>query len=397
MVNDPHEVLIEIGKPLITHPSDFRLVMLAICGNGYKPEIIALSTALEPPSNQDIIQGLEGLSKTNPPSKQMELELAKLIEKLISRSKLDKRTAHRVITSWARALRVVLPPAREFSCTWEVEVEVHTSVSPNRWETIGSTPGILTIPPYHDIKVIPKNMDSECFPIWVQHLEAIKEIEFLDLSGQKIADDDIASLDRFSNLRWLNLSSTAITNKGLATVSRLKGIRCLCLNSCRWITDEGLKELTRMDDLEELEIARNTALSNKGLEFFKGIPHLTKLDLSETSIRDAALHAIEGMPFLKHLDISYTAITDSALASLYTFPRLEKLSLMGCRKISDLGLAHLQATGSLRYLDLSETTITDEGIDYISELGLTELRIWGCWGVSDQALLPFGDEIIVGR
>jgi len=402
--NRPREVLKEIGKDLVTSPSDFFSVMIEICGSDCRREIEVLAEVLkvEPPP-LTIIETLKSLNRKVMLPEQMELELAKLIKKLIDYSELDKSTAYWVIESWALALGVSVSSPKTFSCTWQVKVEVRTDLDADKWEkageweTLDSTPGVINIPPYHDYKLVPQNMDSECFPIWVQHLDVASEIEYLDLSGQDITDDALASLEKFRKLEWLDLSATEITNKGISNLLVLRGLKHLYLNNCHWITDEGLEKLSRLENLRSLHLAKNPTLSNKGLRFLKRMSQLIQLDLSEMGIKNAALFAIEGMPFLEDLDVSYTDITDGALASLRTFPRLEKISLAGCRKVSNDGIAHLQAVGSLRDLNLSETGITDEGINYLERLKLTKLRVWGCWGIKDKALKPFGAIKIIGR
>ncbi len=367
------------------------------CGGGYNHEIVTLIEA----HRMNVIRGLNTAQDMEP--QEIKEILFQLTDNLMNRLReLNIGDAYWAIDSWAEALNINAPDTRTFTCTWNVEIRgrVQNAAVANDWEQLlGTTPGSVTVPPDYHIRLIPQGMDNESFPIWVQHLELIEEIRYLDLREQTITDENLALLERFVSLEWLNLSSTEITDTGLLSIAKLNGLRHLYLDNCRWITNDGLRSLSKIRTLEGLSLAGNSKITNEGLRYLNNIPHLTELTFRGTGIQNAALSILEGMLFLQYLDVSYTDISDSALPALSVLPRLKELRLKGCSKITDAGIAHLQAVKPLRRLELSETGITDRGINYLRRCGLNELRILHCWGVTPRAIETIqrpGLRIILG-
>lgn len=403
MDNKPRHELIDIVKnaalikqnqqlDILSNTADCNSQLRKCCDDAYSREIEALVEA----HRIDVISDLKAVRKKA--QEEVKKTLFQLTDKLMKRPiGLNMGDAYWAIDSWAEALGLKVPATKTFTCTWNVEVRGRKeTIADDDWkQLLGITPGSVTIPPNYCIRLIPQSMNNECFPIWVQHLELIEEVNYLDLGNQQITDDDLDLLDRFLSLEWLNLSSTEITDKGLSSIAKLNGLKYLYIDNCRWITNEGLEDISKLRTLEGLSLAENSKISNEGLEHLKTIPHLKKLTLRETGVKNAALFALEGMRFLEYLDVSYTDISDSALSSLCVLPRLVELRVTGCGKITDAGIAHLQYVKPLRKLELSETSITDKGINYLRRSGLTELRIWRCWGVTDPALRPLKKKMKV--
>jgi Leucine-rich repeat (LRR) protein len=363
-------------------PEDWESQLRDRCGSGYRRELDALIEA----HHMEIITELE-LIRANV-LEEIKGRLLELTNNLME-TPLDLKTgeAYWVIDSWARALGINVPQATTFTCTWNIKIKGHTDEAQGNWNLLGVTPGSVTIPPDFDIGLKPASMDAECFPIWVRHLCRVEEVKYLDLSGQDIDDQSLTLLDKFLSLEWLDLSSTEITDKGLLTIGELNGLRHLYLNDCRWITDKGLEHLCTLRTLEALELAGNPKISNEGLKHLTRIPHLMRLKLRETGIQSAALFALEGLQFLQELDVSYTEINDSAIAPLCALPRLEDLTLTGCSKITDVGIAHLQSVLSLHELKLSETRITDGALKYVRRLpNLQNVELERCWQITPQGV-----------
>lgn len=68
-----------------------------------------------------------------------------------------------------------------------------------------------------------------------------------------------------------------------------------------------------------------------------------------------------------------SSITDASLASLRGLSKLQKLSLHGCRRVTDQGLIHLRQLVQLQQLDLSDTPVSDAGLEHLA--GLSQLRV----------------------
>ncbi len=113
------------------------------------------------------------------------------------------------------------------------------------------------------------------------------------------------------------------------------------------------------------------------------------LDLRKNrAITDAGIEHVRQLTSLKELNLSRTSITDVALGNLYPLKDLTALDLAWCIQVSDEGLARLQGLRTLRSLDLSWCEqITDEGLAHLRTLSnLTALNLWGCKQISNEGL-----------
>jgi len=89
---------------------------------------------------------------------------------------------------------------------------------------------------------------------------------------------------------------------------------------------------------------------------------LVWLDLSRTGITDAGLTALSKMPNLERLDLRGTAVGDDGVRTLApNLKKLESLSLYGTG-VTDAGLTALQELRSLRRLYVGGTRVTESGL-----------------------------------
>ena len=89
---------------------------------------------------------------------------------------------------------------------------------------------------------------------------------------------------------------------------------------------------------------------------------LVWLDLSRTGVTDAGLKALSKMPNLERLDLRGTAVGDDGVRTLAPLlSRLESLSLYGTA-VTDSGLPALQELRSLRRLYVGGTRVTESGL-----------------------------------
>lgn len=99
---------------------------------------------------------------------------------------------------------------------------------------------------------------------------------------------------------------------------------------------------------------------------------LVKEDATDESV--ASLQAIA--PHIAHLDLSQTSITDAALAFLQESPNLVRLNLSQT-SIGDEGLKNLKGLNELRYLNLYGSEVSDKGLKPIGTLkNLEAIYLW---------------------
>ncbi len=104
------------------------------------------------------------------------------------------------------------------------------------------------------------------------------------------------------------------------------------------------------EEATDEEIATVTAISS----------NVAHLNISKTSVTDAALDEIGKMKKLVRLDLHQTAITDKGLAKLKGLTELRYLNLYGTQ-ISDAGLKHLAALKNLNAVYLWQSKATPKG------------------------------------
>ena len=173
--------------------------------------------------------------------------------------------------------------------------------------------------------------------------------------------------------------ATAFHAHGLMTdgmmprLAQIEHITRLTLGGSRQLTDEGVRHLARMPQLEHLELS-GASVSDRGLEVLRHLPNLRTLqlgwhrsvtdaglahlrscerlevvDLMGSPVGDGAIDALQGKAHLRELKTG-RLVTDAGLAMLGTLPALETLLLDG--PFTDDGLARLRGLTRLADLDL---------------------------------------------
>lgn len=268
------------------------------------------------------------------------------------------------------------------------------------------------------------------------HLEGLVELKTLNLRSAGISDHGLQRLARLTKLEVLNLYNTKVSNAGLQRLARLKrlrevdlrysrvtragvealqvvlpGTRLLFLDVsprnpeisavrfpadgseeaiARWVRSMGGEAEIVSGALREVSLAR-TAVTDRHLEKFRGLPNLrrlslaateagdlgvrclehlpgiTELDLTSTLISDAGLQRLKGLRGLRNLRLDQTVIEGPGLEHIRGLQQLEDLSVVGA-PVGDIGLPPLAGLKSLTRLWVAETDITDEGASALADL-----------------------------
>uniref|UniRef100_A0AAG5DIU5 F-box domain-containing protein n=1 Tax=Anopheles atroparvus TaxID=41427 RepID=A0AAG5DIU5_ANOAO len=172
-----------------------------------------------------------------------------------------------------------------------------------------------------------------------------------------------------AHLRELNLSrSYRVTDSCLVQICQeVPGLRVLKMRECRAISNQGVRQVVQLAQLEVLDVSYCKAINGEGI--LEGIAskrnetlrelYIGGLDLSERSI----IAITENLPELRVLDLGYCfhAMSDLCLQFICrNMVRLTHLTLDGCRKVSDGGLTGLGMLGQMqRYLQ-ADTEVPPE-------------------------------------
>lgn len=167
------------------------------------------------------------------------------------------------------------------------------------------------------------------------------------------------------------------------------------------ITDESLKYVGHLGDLEYLSLANETYLSGEkipgkpqnritdaGLQEIRGLTELIRIQLGGTDVTDEGLKCLSGMRRLRCIYLEGTRITGTGFDQLRSLKDLVVLELNGCPISSD-GYAELSIMPNLICIGLNSSGTTDEDLDRLSTLpNLDIVRLVGD-KVSDDAVKQF--------
>ena len=249
-------------------------------------------------------------------------------------------------------------------------------------------------------------------------LEKQTTLKGLTLAGLTISDSGLTHLRGFKDLEILEINPFGPSGQSLFDVETfsedIKKVSPRIFASNFWIedvlgpdvsspiTDSGLENFKGLTKLKKLDLS-GLDISDKGLMFFAGntnlerlylnytrvtgtafqtcaFPRLRSLSLSYASITDAELGHLKGLSNLENLWLERTNVTDAGLVHLKGLTKLETLNLDGT-KITDAGLAHLKGVTNLKTLSLERTKITGgglvhlKGLTSLQELHLTETQV----------------------
>ena len=188
------------------------------------------------------------------------------------------------------------------------------------------------------------------------------------------------------NLRELSLAFTEVTDEGLKELRGLTELESLSLDSCPGVTDAGLRELAGLSDLQSLTLA-GTRVKGPGLRDLSGLKRLRMIEYGRAQVTDEILRILREAGLIHALSAasgksgarpanpaevlgldlaSNTGVTDASLKEVKSFRNLQYLFLSGT-PITDGGVKELRDFGQLSTLDLSSTAVTDLGL---KELGV---------------------------
>ncbi len=139
----------------------------------------------------------------------------------------------------------------------------------------------------------------------------------LALPDAELDDNAFRAIGNCKNLTWLDISGNKLSPNRLASLESSSRLTQLFASRCRFDL-ETLNQLNRITTLEEL-------------------------DLSSTNLTDQGLLGLAILPSLKNLSLGRTGITDAGIAHLSQFKNLESVDLTGT-KVTAVGLSRLKTT-----------------------------------------------------
>jgi hypothetical protein len=150
-------------------------------------------------------------------------------------------------------------------------------------------------------------------------------VTYVSLWGPNVTDDSLRPLEELTDIQWLNISSNKVSDSGMKYLAGLTELRILELWLCP-ITDNGFDAmpLEAMQNLEVLSLG-GSEISNNSLLKIARLSKLRSLSLQRCRrVTDAGLAHLKDLKKLRHLDLVNTRVTPKGLSEF-------KASLPTCR------------------------------------------------------------------
>jgi Leucine-rich repeat (LRR) protein len=230
---------------------------------------------------------------------------------------------------------------------------------------------LVDLPQLRDFKVMGNITDQG-----VRQLARLTNLTRLFLFDVPMTDDGAQQLARMKQLEILDLAwDSRVTDAGLEHLATLPNLKHLSVTSAS-ITDKGLITLSKSRTLQELDLTRSK-ISDAGLEKMSAMENLRELDLSNTKISSDGMKHLARLPHLTNLKLSDTSVGDPGLTELVRVHELESLDVSGAKLTND-GLTTLATFSNLRWLDVGRNEkVTLQGL--LKLRGLKHLKYLGVY------------------
>jgi len=189
-------------------------------------------------------------------------------------------------------------------------------------------------------------------PRWPEWLvNAIGEEYFREIRQVSLVYDDTGG-NRLDNP---NVQSC---EQVLAILARLPGLRKLLLKETQ-ATDEGLRHIGRMTDLEELYMWDAADVTDPGIAHLNRLDRLKTIHVSDSNLTDASLVLLSQMPAIRELSLQSNHFTDTGLVRMSGHNRIERLYVgLVKSRFTDIGVVHLAEFDQLKALDLQGSIVS---------------------------------------
>lgn len=214
---------------------------------------------------------------------------------------------------------------------------------------------------------------------WDRLIDVMRERRITGLDAGGLMTDEVlagvATLDHVTSL-WLG-GSRQLTDDGLRHLARMPQLEHLDLSEYPGgkLTDRGLAALRELPNLRSFDMTWQRGVTDAGVGNLRRCDRLESVNLMGSSTGDGAIDALQGKP-LRRLSTG-RLVTDAGLALLQHFPRFksgpagaadeEEIHLLIDGPFTGAGLAGLAGLAGVNHLDLfwHVTNLTSDGFAHL--------------------------------
>jgi hypothetical protein len=147
----------------------------------------------------------------------------------------------------------------------------------------------------------------------MKYLKPLTNLEVLIVVRSLVKGSTVFELP-LKKLLLLDLSYQDLDHRGLQNITRFDSLTELKLSNTL-ISDDDLKAIGKLSKLERLDLTGNKHVTDRGLEYLKGLKHLTHLDIRRTSVTTQGLRQLKELP-LRRIVLPEPAYTQSQLREI---------------------------------------------------------------------------------
>lgn len=183
------------------------------------------------------------------------------------------------------------------------------------------------------------------------------------------------------------------TDENLKYLESLTDLEILELGNSEEITDLGLVHLTQLKNLSTLYLYQ-TGIRGPGLVHISRLPKLTSISLSRSELHDSGLQHLGNMSRLTWARLDHTKVTDAGIPDLVRAVALETVDLRNTA-ITDVGLKQLEQLNRLKSLNVAGTHVTVDGVGRFKQ-AMPNCEVTATFGLgeepSEELLFPASDQ-----
>ena len=182
----------------------------------------------------------------------------------------------------------------------------------------------------------------------------------ITIKQKTLSDDFLARLSALSELEFLELENTIVAETDWQYISQFRRLRTLYVRRSN-ISDEGVKYISQLPELEELNIEETKGISDAALVSISQLPKLSNLKLGFTKITDAGLLSYKPISNLQVLEMQGVKATSNGVESLKQIPSL-KIVTLDWSEVDDKALDYFATLPNLKGLQLTATKVTPAAV-----------------------------------
>ena len=205
-------------------------------------------------------------------------------------------------------------------------------------------------------------------------LADLTHVTSLNLGGSRqLTDEGLRHLARMPQLERLNLTGVKVSDAGLDVLRHLTNLRVFTMTWHRWISDAGVANLRFCQQLEYVDLM-GSQCGDGVIEALQGKPTLQRLQTGQL-VTDAGVRSVRELPALTHLLLD-GPFTNDGLATLATLEQLVELDLFWhATKITSAGFAPLTKLPNLESMGADGELSDDTAMRYYARMpALRRLR-----------------------